>query len=96
MTRTPDLILKKFFIDEIVRAKIVERTAWANTTGYRFQREQGTNGVEGGGNLPVAKNCQLWAALLLAQLIEQHNLTGILRASHTSSFIENICKIELT
>jgi hypothetical protein len=80
MTKTHDFILKKFFENDNVRAKIVDRITWANINGYRLHRVT-INGVAGGGNLPVSSNCQLWAALLLAQLIDQHKLAGILRVS---------------
>ena len=84
MTRSLDAILIKFFTDVNVRSRIIERIAWANSTGYKSQADN-ISGVAGGGNVPVSINCQLWTALLLAQLIEQHKLTGILRVSKISN-----------
>lgn len=78
MTKSLSAIMDKISIQATVKTNIIERMNWANNTGYKLHRLT-VNGIEGGGNLPVSLKCQLWAAILLAQLIKQHKLGGILR-----------------
>jgi len=85
--QTPYDFLMDFIRNADNTLYVLQMNDMVNRDGY--QRTNHNNNMEGGSNLPVIRECQLWAGCLLAVMASENYYRGIIRVCLFNTLCEN-------